>query len=103
MKERILVVEDDPLTADGVAFALRDDGFDVETAGDGGTALELARARPPDLVVLDVRLPGGVSGMDVCRQLRSGSSMPILMLTARSAEADAVLAFERGADDYVTK
>jgi DNA-binding response OmpR family regulator len=103
VSERILLVEDDSLTAEGVAFVLREEGFEVDVTEDGGTALERARARPPDLVVLDIRLPGGVSGMDVCRELRSESAVPILMLTGRGSEVETVLALERGADDYVTK
>jgi DNA-binding response OmpR family regulator len=101
--ERILVVEDDPLTADGVAFALRQEGFTVDVAGDGRDALARTRTHAPDLVVLDLGLPGGVSGVDVCRELRVHSGMPILMLTARTTELDTVLGLERGADDYVTK
>jgi two-component system response regulator RegX3 len=103
VSERILVVEDDPLTADGVAFVLRDEGFEVDVAGDGAAALELARAEQPDLVVLDLGLPGGISGTEVCRELRRESGMPILMLTGRGTEVDVVLGLERGADDYVTK
>jgi two-component system response regulator RegX3 len=102
MSERILVVEDDPLTADGVAFALRDEGFEVDLAADGADALARARARRPDLVVLDIGLPGR-SGTEICRELRSESSVPILLLTARDTELDRVLGLERGADDYVTK
>jgi two-component system response regulator RegX3 len=100
---RILVVEDDPLTAEGLAFALREEGFEVDVTADGRAALERARRHAPDLIVLDVRLPGGLSGMDVCRELRSQSAVPILMVTARTTEIDTVLALERGADDYVTK
>jgi two-component system, OmpR family, response regulator RegX3 len=102
MAERVLVVEDDELTAQSVAFALRNDGFLVDVATDGPTALEQARAHPPNMVVLDVGLPG-VSGMEVCRELRGESGVPILILTARDSELDTVLALERGADDYVTK
>jgi two-component system response regulator RegX3 len=103
MEERILVVEDDPLTADGVAFALRQEGFEVDVTADGSSALQRARAGRPDLVVLDIGLPGGISGMDVCRELRGESAVPILMLSARATELDTVLGLERGADDYVTK
>jgi two-component system response regulator RegX3 len=103
VSERILVVEDDPLTADGVAFGLRNEGFEVDVAEDGAAALELARVGSPDLVVLDLGLPGGISGTEVCRQLRGDSGMPILMLTGRGTEVDVVLGLERGADDYMTK
>jgi two-component system response regulator RegX3 len=99
---RILVVEDHVVTAQSVAFALRNDGFEVDVTGDGVAALEAARAHTPDLVLLDVGLPG-LSGMEVCRALREESGVPILMLTARDTELDTVLALERGADDYVTK
>jgi two-component system, OmpR family, response regulator RegX3 len=102
MSETVLVVEDHEVTAQAVAYALRNDGFSVEVAADGPTALARAQASVPDLVVLDVGLPG-VSGMEVCRALRERSSVPILVLTARDTELDTVMALERGADDYVTK
>jgi DNA-binding response OmpR family regulator len=102
MNERILVVDDEPAIVDAVAYALRREGFDVETASDGVEALEAARARPYDVLVLDLMLPG-LSGMDVCRSLRAESDVPILMLTARDAEVDRVVGLELGADDYVTK
>ena len=99
----ILVVEDDR----AMAVALRDgfeyDGYEVITAGDGATALELAGERDPDLIVLDVMLPK-MNGLDVCRQLRAaGNQVPIIMLTARGQEIDRVLGLKLGADDYVTK
>jgi DNA-binding response OmpR family regulator len=100
---RALVVEDDVLTAESIAFALRDEGFEVDLAHDGETAVEWARARPPDVAVLDLRLPGELSGMEVCALLRRESPLPILVVTARHSETDVVLALERGADDYVTK
>ena len=103
MNERILVVEDDPLTADGVAFALRDEGFEVEVTADGFSALEWARAHTPHLVVLDIGLRNGISGMEVCRELRRESAAPILMLSSRDTEVDTVLGLEGGADDYVKK
>ena len=103
MNERILVVEDDPLTADGVAFALRDEGFEVEVTADGFSALEWARAHTPHLVVLGIGLRNGISGMEVCRELRRESAAPILMLSSRDTEVDTVLGLEGGADDYVKK
>ena len=99
---RILVVEDEPAILDAVTYALRHDGYETEGVADGEQALELARANPYDLIVLDVMLPT-VSGLDVCRTLRGESDVPIILLTAKSAEIDRVLGLELGADDYVTK
>jgi two-component system, OmpR family, response regulator RegX3 len=98
----VLVADDDPGVLDVVAFMLRREGFAVDEEKDGTAALEAARARPYDIVILDVMLPG-VSGTEVCRELRAESDVPILMLTARDAESDRVLGLELGADDYVTK
>jgi two-component system response regulator RegX3 len=98
----ILVVDDDPGVLDVVAFTLRREGFDVDERSDGASALEAARARHYDIVILDVMLPE-LSGTDVCRALRAESDVPILMLTARDAELDRVIGLELGADDYVTK
>jgi DNA-binding response OmpR family regulator len=99
---RILVVDDEPTILDSVGYALQREGFDVSSARDGTEALRLARAEAPDVVVLDVMLPG-LSGREVCRQLRAESDVPILMLSARGGEVDRVLGLELGADDYVTK
>jgi two-component system response regulator RegX3 len=98
----ILLVDDDPGVLDVVSFMLRREGFDVDSERDGTAALEAARRKSYDIVVLDVMLPG-MSGTDVCRELRSESDVPIVMLTARDAEIDRVLGLELGADDYVTK
>jgi two-component system response regulator RegX3 len=100
--DRILLVDDDPGVRDVVAFTLRRDGFEVDEERDGPAALEAGRSGRYSIVVLDVMLPG-MSGTDVCRALRAESDVPILMLTARDAEADRVLGLEIGADDYVTK
>ena len=102
MSPRILVVEDEPALADAVGYALRGDGHEVEAVEDGESALAAAGERPFDLLVLDLMLPG-VSGIEVCRRLRSESAIPILMLTARDAEVDRVVGLEAGADDYVAK
>jgi DNA-binding response OmpR family regulator len=102
MNARILVVDDEPAIVDAVAYALRREGFEVETLDDGEQALETARRTPYDVLVLDLMLPG-MSGLDVCRTLRAESDVPILMLTARDGEVDRVLGLELGADDYVTK
>ncbi len=99
---RVLVVDDDPTVAEVVTRYLQRDGFVVETVGDGAAALEAARERPPDLVILDLMLPG-IDGLEVCRALRATSPVPVVMLTALGEEADRILGLEVGADDYVTK
>jgi DNA-binding response OmpR family regulator len=99
---RVLVVDDDPTISDVVRRYLERAGFVVDKASDGPAALALAADRTPDLVVLDLMLPG-MSGMEVCRRLRRTSDVPIVMLTALGEEADRVVGFETGADDYVTK
>ncbi|HEY4584113.1 MAG TPA: response regulator transcription factor [Acidimicrobiia bacterium] len=99
---RILVVEDEPGLAESVRYALNTEGFDVLVAESGVSGLESARVNQPDLVLLDLMLPG-MSGLDVCRQIRSSSDVPIIMLTAKDAEADKVAGLELGADDYMTK
>jgi DNA-binding response OmpR family regulator len=98
---RILVVEDDPKTAASIEMYLRHGGFRAEIARSGAEALERARSGP-DLVILDLMLPG-IGGLDVCKALRAASSVPIVMLTARSTEDDKLLGLELGADDYITK
>jgi DNA-binding response OmpR family regulator len=98
----VLVVDDDPTVSDVVRRYLERDGFVVESAADGAATLAAADARPPDLVVLDLGLPG-LDGLEVCRQLRSHGPVPIVMLTARGSETDRILGLELGADDYVTK
>jgi two-component system response regulator RegX3 len=102
VSDRILVVDDEPAIVDAVTYALRASGFEVDTFGDGESALEAARRDGYDVLVLDVRLPG-LSGIEICRRLRSESDVPILILTAMDAEVDRVLGLEAGADDYVTK
>ena len=99
---RILVVDDEPTILDSVGYALQREGFEVSSATDGTEGLRLAREERPDVIVLDVMLPG-LSGREVCRQLRAESDVPILMLSARGGEIDRVLGLELGADDYVTK
>ncbi|MBI4319898.1 MAG: response regulator transcription factor [Chloroflexi bacterium] len=101
-KRRILVVDDDPRAADLARICLEREGYEVLTAYDGHTGLELARTAAPDLAVLDLMLPG-ISGLDICRLLREESQMPIIMLTARSTEDDKSLGLGLGADDYVAK
>jgi len=99
---RVLVVDDEPKIVEVVGDYLRSAGFSVITAADGQGAVALARARPPDLVVLDLGLPG-LDGLDVARDLRRASPVPIIMLTARGAETDRVVGLELGADDYLVK
>jgi len=99
---RILLVEDDLTIRQMTQLALERDGFAVSTAHDGASGLAAFRAEPPDLVILDVMLPG-VDGVSVCRTIREKSVVPIVMLTARTDPVDVVLGLEAGADDYVTK
>jgi two-component system, OmpR family, response regulator MprA len=100
---RILFAEDDPGVREALARALRFEGYDVQTAGDGGEALELVGENPPDLVILDVMMPF-VDGLDVCRRVREKfRQLPILMLTARHEISDRVAGLDAGADDYLAK
>ena len=99
---RILIVEDEESLADSIRYNLEREGFAVDVATNGREGLEGFRERPPSLVILDLMLPE-VSGLDVCRAIRAESSVPIIMVTAKDAEADRVSGLELGADDYVTK
>lgn len=99
---RILVVDDEPTVREMVGINLRADGYDVVFAGDGDEAIAVARSACPDMVVLDVMLPGR-DGYDVCRTLRQESNIPILLLSARGEEVDRIVGLEIGADDYLTK
>lgn len=98
----ILIVEDEESLADPLAFLLRKEGFDPIVAHDGKTALAEFERHDVDIVLLDLMLPG-MSGTDVCKQLRATSSVPVIMVTARDSEIDKVVGLELGADDYVTK
>lgn len=100
--ERVLVVEDEPALAESIRFTLESEGYEVVTAATGIDGLHHARQANPSLVILDLMLPG-ISGLDVCRQIRKESDVPILMVTAKDSEADKVLGLELGADDYITK
>lgn len=102
MTYRVLLVEDDATLRETVAYNLRRQGYEVLTADNGYAALATARREQPDLLLLDVMLPG-IDGFEVCRLLRRETSLPILMLTARSDEIDRVVGLEMGADDYLTK
>jgi two-component system response regulator RegX3 len=101
-EERVLVVEDEAGLADAVRYNLEREGFDVDVASDGRVGLDRFREKRPSLVLLDLMLPG-MSGLDVCRAIRAESMVPVIMLTAKDAEADKVAGLELGADDYVTK
>jgi two-component system alkaline phosphatase synthesis response regulator PhoP len=102
MNETILVVDDEPKIVKQARDYLEKGGFRVVTAGDGKTALAVARHERPDLIVLDLNLPE-MDGLDVCRALRRESDVPIIMLTARVEETDRLIGLELGADDYITK
>jgi DNA-binding response OmpR family regulator len=98
----VLVVDDEPSLRESIAYTLRREGFVVETAAEGTRALAIARERSPDLIVLDIMLPG-MDGLQICHALRRESTVPIVMLSAKGEELDRVLGLEIGADDYVTK
>ncbi len=102
MDATILLVEDDPSIREVTAIGLRNAGFTVDTANDGRAGLARFEAAPPDLVLLDVMLPG-LDGLEVCREIRRTSTVPIVMLTARADTIDVVVGLEAGADDYVRK
>lgn len=102
MADRVLVVEDEPTLLETLGYNLTHQGYQVFTATDGSAALALARQERPDLIVLDVMLPG-LDGFEICRTLRQEMNVPILMLTARDEEIDRVVGLEVGADDYLTK
>jgi two-component system, OmpR family, response regulator MtrA len=101
-KGRVLVVDDDPALAEMLGIVLRTEGFEPSFVADGDRAMAAFRSTKPDLVLLDLMLPG-TDGLDVCRQIRSESGTPIVMLTARSDTVDVVLGLECGADDYIVK
>jgi DNA-binding response OmpR family regulator len=101
-QRRVLVVDDEPTIAQSVAARLRAEGFDVDIAGDGPAAVEMCRTGRPDLVVLDVMLPG-FDGLEVCRRIQVERPVPVLMLTARDTETDLLVGLGVGADDYLTK
>jgi DNA-binding response OmpR family regulator len=102
MVEKILIVDDEISLQETLAYNLKRHGYEVQVAGDGPSALEFARTTKPDLILLDIMLPG-MDGFEVCRRLRTEMSTPVLMLTARDDEIDRVVGLEVGADDYLTK
>jgi DNA-binding response OmpR family regulator len=99
---RILIVDDEPLITDSLSYSLKREGFDVRAVGDATAALDEVQEFQPELVVLDIMLPG-MSGFEFCRRLRAYSATPVIMLTARGEEIDRVLGLEVGADDYLAK
>jgi DNA-binding response OmpR family regulator len=101
-QRRVLVVDDDPTIADSVAVRLRAEGYDVQTAADGPTAVAAVGSGRPDLVVLDLMLPG-FDGLEVCRRIQADQPVAVLMLTARAEETDLLVGLGVGADDYLTK
>ena len=102
MTEKILVVEDEISLQETLAYNLRKQGYEVDVVGDGNSALDKARETSPDIIILDIMLPG-IDGFEVCRILRQEMTTPVLMLTARDDEIDRVVGLEVGADDYLTK
>ncbi len=99
---KLLLVEDDPTLLDTLAYSLTQEGYEVLRAMDGLTALNVAREVKPDLILLDIMLPG-LDGLTVCRTLRRETSLPIVLLTARSGEVDRIVGLDSGADDYIAK
>ena len=99
---RVLVVDDEKLIVKGIRFSLEQDDYEVDTASDGEEALEKARQNKYDIILLDLMLPK-MSGLDVCREIREFSDVPVIMLTAKGEDMDKILGLEYGADDYITK
>lgn len=102
MSKRVLVVDDEKLIVKGIRFSLEQDGMEVVCAYDGEEALEIAKSQKFDIILLDVMLPG-LSGFEVCQQIREFSNVPVVMLTAKGEDMDKILGLEYGADDYITK
>lgn len=102
MAKRVLVVDDEKLIVKGIRFSLEQDGMEVECAYDGEEALNMAKEKEYDIILLDIMLPK-LSGLEVCQQIRDFSSVPIVMLTAKGDDMDKIMGLEYGADDYITK
>ena len=102
MSKRVLVVDDEKLIVKGIRFSLEQEGMEVDCAYDGEEALEKAREKEYDMILLDIMLPK-LTGLEVCQQIREFSSVPIIMLTAKGEDMDKILGLEYGADDYITK
>ncbi|MGH9195161.1 MAG: response regulator, partial [Acidimicrobiia bacterium] len=101
-RQRVAVIEDESLIAAAIAARLRKEGFEVAMAADGVAGIDLCREFKPDLVVLDIMLPG-IDGLEVCKTIQHDASVPVLMLTARDSETDMLVGLGIGADDYMTK
>lgn len=99
---KILVVDDEKLLVKGIKFNLENEGYTVECCYDGATAVQMAAQGGYDLIILDLMMPG-LDGLEACQRIRQTSTVPIIMLTAKSEDADKLLGFESGADDYITK
>ncbi|HBD86766.1 MAG TPA: DNA-binding response regulator [Clostridiales bacterium] len=99
---KVLVVDDEKLLVKGIKFNLENEGYQVDSCHDGETAVQMARENSYDIIILDLMMPR-VDGLEACQQIRSFSTVPIIMLTARSEDSDKLLGFESGADDYITK
>ena len=102
MAKKVLVVDDEKLIVKGIRFSLEQDGMEVECAYDGEEALNMAREKEYDIILLDLMLPK-LNGLEVCQQIREFSNVPIVMLTAKGEDMDKILGLEYGADDYITK
>lgn len=102
MSKRVLVVDDEKLIVKGIRFSLEQEGMEVDCAYDGEEALEKAKEKEYDMILLDIMLPK-LTGLEVCQQIREFSSVPIIMLTAKGEDMDKILGLEYGADDYITK
>lgn len=102
MSKRVLVVDDEKLIVKGIRFSLEQEGMEVDCAYDGEEALEKAKAKEYDMILLDIMLPK-LTGLEVCQQIREFSAVPIIMLTAKGEDMDKILGLEYGADDYITK
>lgn len=102
MPEKILIIEDESSLRETLAYRFQQEGYEVKTSANGGSGLDLARTWQPDLLLLDVMLPG-LDGFEICRRLKAESNLPILLVTARGDEIDRVVGLEIGADDYITK
>jgi DNA-binding response OmpR family regulator len=99
---KVLLIEDEPLITDPIKYSLKREGFDVDVLADGSIALDKIESYSPDVVVLDIMLPG-MDGMEICRRLRTKSTIPVIMLTALGDEPDRILGLDVGADDYLSK
>ena len=102
MSKRVLVVDDEKLIVKGIRFSLEQDGMEVDCAYDGEEALQKAKEKEYDIILLDVMLPK-LTGFEVCQQIRDFSNVPVVMLTAKGEDMDKILGLEYGADDYITK